>query len=66
MGNLLDTEWFVVENDEIGGWAVATVDASRTSEIDRRLPGVYVVAEVISLDVAEHIVYLHNVRPSWK
>ncbi len=59
---MLDVEWFVVENDEIGGWDIATVDAEYTSQINRRQPGVFVVAECICLDVADHIVYLHNTR----
>ena len=58
---MLDSEWFVVVDDLIGGWAVATVDKP-LSEIDFRDPGVYVVAEMISKDVADYIVYLHEQR----
>jgi hypothetical protein len=56
---LLTSKWFVVLDDLIGGWAVATVDKP-LSEINFREPGVYVVAEMISKDMADYIVFLHE------
>lgn len=58
---ILDAEWYVVQNDLIGGWAISTVDRP-LSEIDFREHGVYVVGEVISLAIADHIAELHNRR----
>ena len=58
---ILNSKWYVVENDVIGGWAVSTVDKS-VGDTDPRQYGVYIVGEVLSLDVAEHIVELHNRR----
>lgn len=56
---MLTSEWFVVQDDLIGGWAIATVDKP-LSEIDFRERGVYVVAELISKEMAEYMVYLHE------
>jgi hypothetical protein len=58
---ILDAEWYVVENDVIGGWAISTVNKP-VSEIDPRSYGVYIVGEMLSLDTANHIVELHNRR----
>lgn len=56
---MLQSEWFVVQDDLIGGWAITTVDKP-LSEIDFREPGTYVVAEMISKDMADYVVYLHE------
>ena len=58
---ILDAEWYVVENDVIGGWAISTVNLP-VSGIDPRKYGVYIVGEMLSIRVAEHIVDLHNRR----
>jgi len=56
---ILTSEWFVVVDDLIGGWAIATVNKP-LSEIDARKRGVYVVAEMISESLADYVVYLHE------
>lgn len=56
---MLTSEWFVVVDDLIGGWAVATVNKP-LGDIDVRQLGVYVVAEMISKEIADYIVYLHE------
>lgn len=56
---MLNAEWFVVLDDLIGGWAIATVDKPM-SGINFRDRDVYVVAEMLSKDMAEYMVYLHE------
>lgn len=56
---ILTSKWFVVVDDVTGGWAIATVDKP-LSEINFREPGVYVVADMISLDMASYVVHLHE------
>lgn len=53
--------WYIVVNDLIGGWDVATVDKP-SSQIDYRHTSVeHGIAWGLSREEAEHIVLLHNV-----
>ena len=49
--------WWVVPDDVIGGWAIATTGYPVS---EQRPHGGWVVANFVSRDTAEHIVALHN------
>lgn len=58
-GWLMREKWYVLEDNEIGGWAVANADVGFTSNLnytndDRSVAG------FVSKEHAEHIVQLHN------
>lgn len=55
----INREWFVVADDVIGGWAIATVDKP-VSEIDTRDGTEFVLGDFISKEITEHIVRQHN------
>jgi len=57
--DLLAVPWFAVPNDEIGGWAIATVDQP-TSQIRPDGDEVVVFALFGEEQAARHIVALHN------
>lgn len=48
-----DVEWFVQENDIIGGWCVMPVDEPPSL-------GVSEVADFTTRELAEHIANIHN------
>jgi len=56
---ILEARWYVLRNDLIGGWAVATCEAEALSECPARL-GCCVVADLFTESVAHYIVDLHN------
>jgi predicted acetyltransferase len=59
--SVVEQEWFVVVDDLIGGFAISTVDKP-LSEIDFADRSVFVVAEVLSKELGDYIVYLHEQR----
>lgn len=63
----LDTEWYTVPNDLIGGWSIATVNlpmslVERGQDQMTDKPGVlsYWIADVWSEELGKHICQLHN------
>jgi len=56
---ILEARWYVLRNDLIGGWAVATCEAEALSECPARL-GCCVVADLFTESVAHYIADLHN------
>lgn len=56
---VLRHRWYVVVNDMIGGYAIATMDKP-LSEIEGRFHEVVVVADMVGRDVAHYIAHLHN------
>lgn len=59
-GHIEGQQWFVVENDYIGGWAIANTP-KRTSELDHR-EYEFPIADCLTYLTAEHVVRLHNER----
>jgi hypothetical protein len=55
---LVNTSWYAVRNDTIGGWAVANVDRSVATHDMRR--GDVVVGDMLDEWFARYIVRLHN------
>jgi hypothetical protein len=55
---LLFEPWYVVEDDVVGGWAIAMVNKP-LSEILGREP---VIGEMLTKELANYIVTLHNYR----
>lgn len=54
----MNAPWFVVVNDVVGGWSIATIDfplAEHPGPLGRT-----VVADAIEESTARHIVELHN------
>lgn len=53
-----DVRWYVIENDLIGGWSIGTEDRPVSQY---NYPGDYrVVADVLSKELGQHIVDVHN------
>lgn len=50
--------WYVVVNDLIGGWSIGNVDKPLLQH--DMLNGDRMIADVLSKELAEHIVELHN------
>lgn len=61
MASLLTQRWYVLVDDLIGGYAIANVDKQRTSALDWR-QGDSELGSLVSQEVAEHIVRMHNLR----
>lgn len=57
--SVLKQYWHVVQNDEIGGWAVTNFDVEFTSQLDHRL-GHVIVADLANEEVGKSIVQQHN------
>lgn len=55
---LRDCYWYVVKNDEIGGWSLATVDLP-TSQINP-YAGVFELGTFMSEGIARHMAGVHN------
>lgn len=55
---VLMSDWFVVDNDVIGGWAITTERTRFLS--DAQAAGALFVAEFITEDVAQHVCDVHN------
>ena len=55
---MLQDIWYVVPNDLVGGWSIATVNKpmSQQNQLLRRV----FIADVASKALGEHIVALHN------
>jgi hypothetical protein len=57
----IEQKWYVVVDDLVGGWAISTVDKP-LSEVDFRDRSVVIVADTLSKEIAEYLVYLHEDR----
>lgn len=58
---VIEQEWYTVVDDLVGGFAIATVNKP-LSEIDFRDRSVFVVADMLSKELADYVVYLHETR----
>lgn len=55
------TFWYAIPNDEIGGWSIVTEDGGPSS-----VNTGHRVADVLTEDLARHIVQVHNQRLYWE
>lgn len=62
LAHVLTSRWYVLVNDEVGGWAVGACDRSvrRTSELVASAGERVVVDGVFAVEVARHVAELHN------
>lgn len=56
----LNVPWYVVVDDVVGGWAVATVDEPVSAFLGIRREGRAVADGFWDKDHADHVVELHN------
>lgn len=61
MADILDQRWYIVIDDQVGGYAIANVDKDYTSELDWT-QGDTTIGEFISEEVALLIVKQQNLR----
>lgn len=61
MADILDQRWYIVIDDQVGGYAIANVDKDYTSELDWT-QGDTTIGEFISEEVALFIVKQQNLR----
>lgn len=59
MTDLRQQRWYVLVDDEVGGYSIANVDKKRVSALDWR-QGDSVVADFVSEEIALYIVKMHN------
>lgn len=56
---LLHAPWFVLVDDVVGGWAVATADVERVSQLDRNDDAAVVVGWWLDESIAGHVCAAH-------